>query len=331
MDYIFETGYFIFQQKINILFTILQTPMRLGIACSGGPDSILLLHYIAKYKAENPEKIELLLLIHIVDGHQLIEPSLQITMQKAYDLVIQEANHLSIEYIVYTNDNTDTFFQKNSIESVCHTIRKDFFKIAKDRFNLDRILTGHTLTDQLEHFFIGIIRKTSLRRISGMQQDTSIYFRPLLFMHKKNTSTILTKINKEYVLDPCNNNILYLRNKIRQDLLPMLPTIDVRFESSIIEVMSQIHDRENFIDELVLHEYQKKEIWSISYFITIHRVIAYKIIEKILYQLKYKKTVSISLCKEIIRFLEAKQNPMHTINTIIIKKKNNIWKITVTD
>jgi tRNA(Ile)-lysidine synthase len=328
MDYIFQTGYAIFEQKFDFLFKLLNRPLRLGIACSGGPDSLLVLNYICKYKENNSHKIDFLLVIHIVDGHQLVEPILENTTNQARDLVVQQANNFLIEHIIYTNSNTDKFFEKLSIEATCHQIRKDFFRKAKEDFKLDRIITGHTLTDQLEHFFIGIIRNTSLRRISGMKEDSTTYYRPLLFMHKKNTASILDDIKQPYVMDPCNENNNYLRNKLRNTMLPLLNMIDDRFESSIIQLMNQINQREDLIDELVLNEYNKNTIFSnLSYFLGLHQVIQSKIIEKILYQLQYKKLVSLSLCSEIIRFLSTKKNQSHSINTIIINKKNNTWSI----
>lgn len=329
MEYTFQTGYLIFEERINILFESLNRPMRLGIACSGGPDSILLLHYIATYKEKNFYKIDKLVLIHIIDGHQLVERSLEETTQSAYNLVIEEAKKFLIEYKIYTNSNRDIFFQKLSIEALCHRIRKDFFNDAINDFKLDRILTGHTLTDQLEHFFIGMIRHASLKRISGMKEDSQIYFRPLLFIAKENTQIILNTINKKYVLDPCNNKEEYLRNTLRKKLLPLLNNIDNRFESSIINLMNQINDQENFINELMLIEYKKDKIFNISYFLGLHKIIKYKIIEKCLYQLPYKKIVSLSICKEIIRFLETKKNGVHTINNISIIKNNTIWQLSL--
>jgi len=329
MNYTFQTGYLIFEERINILFELFNRPVRLGIACSGGPDSILLLHYIATYKKKNFYKIELLLLIHIIDGHELIEKSLEKTMQAAYNLVIEEANNLLIEYKIYTNTNKDIFFQKLSIEALCHTIRKNFFENAINDFKLDRILTGHTLTDQLEHFFIGIIRHASLQRISGMKEDSQIYFRPLLFMPKENTQVILNDINKKYVLDPCNNNTEYLRNKLRKNLLPLLNNIDNRFEAGIIHLMDQVNAQETLMNKLVLIEYKKDNISELSYFLTLDTIIKYKIIEKYLHQLKHAKNISLSLCKEIIRFLETKKNGVHNINNICINKKNNNWHISL--
>lgn len=329
MNYTFESGYLVFEKKINVLFDQLQRPLRLAIACSGGPDSMLLLHYSFLYKEKNSNKIDFLLVIHIIDGHQLIEPFLNKTMEQARDLVVAESNFFSINYILYENFDVEKFHQKISIEALCHDIRKEFFQKAICNFQLDRILTGHTLTDQLEHFFIGIIRYSSLQRISGMKEDSGVYKRPLLFMKKQNTQEILDKNNKKYVLDPCNENKEYLRNAIRDALLPVLAKIDVRFEGGIIAMMDQIDQRECFINQLVLFEIKKNDFIKISYFLTLHAIIQYKIIEKIIYQLSNKKVVSLAICIEIVRFLNTKQGGKHLVNSMIIIKKNNYWSIEI--
>lgn len=329
MKYTFETGYVIFQEKINTLFNVLKKPLRLGIACSGGSDSILLLHYSIEYKKNNPEKIDFLLLVHIIDGHQLVESSLLVTQKQAHDLVLNLAGELQIQSVIYNNSDVSLFAKKISIEMLCHQIRKEFFNRAKAEYQLDRILTGHTLTDQLEHFFIGIIRRASLQRISGMKEDSGFYQRPLLFMKKQNTEEILHCHNKEHVADPCNNNMHYLRNKLRNNCLPILPLIDNRFEESIINIMQRIYEQEDFINELVKKELQQNHIYRISYFVELNKVLACKIIEKILYQLSYKQLISIAICFEIFRFLHTKEGGQHEVRGIIITKKNKQWSINL--
>ncbi len=327
MNYTFETGYNFFEKRMNVLFHSISHPLRLGIACSGGPDSILLFYYIFKYKEKHRDKIDFLLLIHIIDGHQLVEDSLNLTMQQARDLVVLLADSFFVKYIIYNNENREKFLQKISIEQLCHKIRKEFFEKAKIDFKLDRILTGHTLNDQLEHFFIGIIRRSSLRRISGMKEDSLFYFRPLLFMHKSNVQVILNDNNKKYVLDPCNYNKQYLRNKLRNDLMPLLNIIDNRFEDSLFNFMDQLINIENFLDKLVDIEFLKNNIFNIKYFLSLNNVICCKIIEKVLYKINYKKIVSIAICKEIIRFLATDHGGEHFIDIIVIIKKNGSWLI----
>jgi tRNA(Ile)-lysidine synthase TilS/MesJ len=247
-------------------------------------------------------------------------------MEKARDLVIHQSNFYNFKYIIYNNTNIEKFNKKISIETLCHEIRKKYFLESIKEYNLDRILTGHTLTDQLEHFFIGIIRHSSIKRISGMQEDSFIYFRPLLFMHKQNTKLILDQIKQEYVLDPCNNNN-YLRNNLRNKLISMLNKIDDRFENGILSTMKQLYEFEKIIQQATNNELKKNDIYQIDYFLNLQPIIQQKTIEKLLYANNFFKEVSLNLCEEIIRFLKTKEGGEHKIKTIIIIKKQNEWKI----
>lgn len=323
----FEKGYLLFQQKINILFDKLKKPLRLGIACSGGPDSMLLFHYIVLYKNNYSFKIDYLLIIHIVDGHQLVEKILEETSLAAYNLIVDECDTLKIDKIIYNNIDINGYYEKISIEALCHKIRKNFFNKAKFDFNLDYILTGHNLDDQLEHFFIGIIRFSSLKRIAGMEENNNFFVRPLLFLNKDNIKKILDDNNKKYVLDPCNSNENYLRNKLRLKFLPMLNDIDSRFEASVFHLMKVLSEVDHIIEKLVLNELEKKLFFNISYFLQLDNIIQSKIIEKLIYRLGYKKQVSLRICLEIIRFLNMKSGGTHIINNIIIIKKKNNWLI----
>jgi tRNA(Ile)-lysidine synthetase-like protein len=322
----FESGYESFKNNIITLFNLLKKPLRLGIACSGGPDSILLLHYAKLFTQEQLEKIDTILIIHVIDGHYMVEPYLQETMQQAYDLVILEAQHANFEYKIYKNTDTSKFHQGESIEALCHKMRKEYFQKALDEYGLDRIITGHNSNDQLEHFFIGMIRKSSLRRISGMKADNGRYIRPLLTIKKDNIKDILDKKKLTYVLDPCNDNQLYLRNALRTEL-PTLCKIDTRFEAGCFYTMNQIAAQEDTIDALIQDFIKKDNIHTISYFLDLPRLIQTKVIEKIMYKSGYKKTLSIAICDEIIRFLSTKKGASHQINNIIIIKHKQNWKI----
>jgi tRNA(Ile)-lysidine synthase len=329
MDINFVKGYLLFQEKINILFDKLKKPLRLGVACSGGPDSMLLFHYIVLYKKNYNFKIDYLLVIHIIDGHQLVEKFLTETMLSAYNLIVNECDALKIERVIYNNTDISKYYEKISIETLCHKIRKDFFNKAKCDFNLDYILTGHNLDDQLEHFFIGLIRFSSLKRISGMEENNNFFVRPLLFLSKNNIKKILDDNNKKYVLDPCNNNKNYLRNKLRLNFLPILNNIDDRFEASILHFMKILSQADNIIEKLVLNEFEKNLFFNVSYFLSLDSLIQSKIIEKLIYRLGYKKEVSLRICLEIIRFLNNKSGGTHIVNNIIIKKKKNNWLINL--
>lgn len=325
--YNFQTGYLIFEKHIESLFQEKNTPLRLGIACSGGPDSLLVLHYIAKYKNEHPEKVLHLMIIHIIDGHYIVEPLLKETMQEAYELVQKESDFYGIPLIIKDNRDTSIFYEKKSIETTCHELRKRYFQEIQKMHNLNSILTGHTKTDQLEHFFISIIRRTTLKRISGMDMYTPSYTRPLLFMNKNNTTKILQEINKQYVDDPCNTNMDYLRNKLRNNLLPILDTLDNRFSTSIITIMAELKEQQFFVEKTIQKIIENIDIESISDFLAQEKRIQYAIIEKKLHLNKIKSSFSITFYEEIIRFISQKKSKKHKIKNFIIIKDKNKWRI----
>ncbi len=325
--YTFQTGYLLFEKHIESLFQKRNTPLRLGIACSGGPDSLLVLHYMQHYRNQHPEKVMVLITIHIIDGHYIIEPLLKETMEEAHQLVQKESDFYGIPLIIRDNRDTSIFYQGKSIETTCHELRKQYFQEIQKEYNLDSILTGHTKTDQLEHFFISIIRRTTLKRISGMEMYTPSYTRPLLFMNKKNTTEILQEIKKQYVDDPCNTNMHYLRNKLRHTLLPILDTLDNRFETSIITVMAELKQQQFFVEKAIQKIIQNIDIESVSEFLGQEKRIQYAIIEKKLYQKQTKDSLSISFYEEIIRFMHQKKSRQHKIKNFIIIKNKNRWNI----
>lgn len=325
--YNFESGYVIFEKFLNELYDKKKNLLRLGIACSGGSDSILLLYYAIQYRNKYINKINGLFIIHIIDGHYLIEPLLKESMKQAVVIVESLSSIYNIPLIIKSNEDVGIFNEGKSIEERCHLLRKSYFQEIYIKYNLDYILTGHTKTDQIEHFFISVIRRASLNRISGMDKVTNIYARPILFMEKKNTSKILDSMFIPYVNDPCNDNMCYLRNSIRASVIPQLNKCDERANDSIIFVMNMLKKQNQFVDKQVNKIMQELDIFSIDVFCSLNEIVQYKIIEMTLYKKKYFKTVSIAVCNEIIRFLCNSNSNKHIVNGYIIQKQKRKWNI----
>ena len=86
--------------------------------------------------------------------------------------------------------------------------------------NIKILLTAHNLEDQVETFFIRLSRGSGLKGLSAMKPTTMIdskvkLVRPLLDVKKRFLQKISKKAFGKYFKDPSNNNLRYLRTKIR--------------------------------------------------------------------------------------------------------------------
>ena len=88
------------------------------------------------------------------------------------------------------------------------------------------ILTAHNLEDQVETFLIRLSRGSGLKGLSSMKSLYKInnevnLHRPLLEIKKKYLIKISKNVFKMYFKDPSNNNLKYLRTKIRKLKKPL--------------------------------------------------------------------------------------------------------------
>jgi tRNA(Ile)-lysidine synthase len=321
MNACFESGYCQFR---DFLSQYVADNLKIGIGVSGGPDSILLLHYMYRYINDFPEKNIRLLMIHIVDGHQLVDAELVAYVKHAKALVRDLSSRYSIPLVCYEHTNASLFCETDSIESLCHRIRKEYFVQAIKTYSLDYICLGHNEDDQIEHFFIGLLRKSSLGRIAGMEVTSERYMRPLLFLSKQAIRDILTQGKYSFCDDPCNARTEYLRNSLRSIVIPSLEHIDSRFRGNLLAIMGRIKRQNQYIfNEAASLVSLYGNQFDINFFLGLHEVIQYQVLEII--ALQYLKiSMSESFYKECIRFLCHKKSIVHRVKKICMYKKKNM-------
>jgi tRNA(Ile)-lysidine synthetase-like protein len=303
--------------------------MRIGIACSGGPDSVLVLYFLLRYQKLNPDSIDFLVVLHVIDGQEQVDVYLQSSVKKSLVVLQKISSQTGVLIDIIQNNDTSVFFPDASFEAICHDIRKNIFTQKIAEYNLDRIFTGHNKNDQIEHFFIGIIRQSSIKRISGMRVDSGKYLRPLLFLTKEKIVAILKELKIDYLDDVCNTLPSSLRNKIRAKIIPLFSQIDERSESSILSFMSELSSYEEYIDGELNKILASKEYYQIAYFQNLSSILQKKIIEKELYKKNMGNFSSKKIINEINRFLiHSKNSQIHTIKKkIIISKTNLNWRV----
>lgn len=111
-----------------------------------------------------------------------------------------------------------------------------FFNILKAR-NLTKTVTAHHLNDQLETFFINLSRGSGIKGLSGIPANENQVLRPLLGFSKEEIYRFAEEHSMDYREDLSNQKNDYLRNKIRNEVIPKihqeLPTFLSGFQDSV--------------------------------------------------------------------------------------------------
>ena len=131
-----------------------------------------------------------------------------------------EENNIPI-YIKHFD--TEAYAKENSlsIEMAARELRYSWFKELKEIHNFDKVALAHHGDDQIETFFINFLRGSGIKGLKGMKLQNDFYIRPLLWSNRNEIEAFAKENGIQWVEDYTNQETVYLRNKIRHNIIPI--------------------------------------------------------------------------------------------------------------
>ena len=196
-----------FQAYIN-RYNLIAEGEKVVLALSGGIDSMVLADLLLKTKVE-------FVAAHC-NFHLRGEES-----DSDEKFVREFAEKHDIQCFVMHFD-TEEYASENgiSIEMAARDLRYAWFEELRQQLGYDKIAVGHHADDQAETFFINLLRGAGLRGLKGMQPINGVIIRPLLWASREQIHQYAIENQIVWREDHTNAENLYLRNKIRNQLLP---------------------------------------------------------------------------------------------------------------
>ena len=170
-----------------------------SLAISGGPDSMALL-LLAEAAGLN------ITAIHV--DHQLRSDS-----ALDADIIRAVTEPRGIPLVVHTVDVGDG----PNLEARARSARYSMFP--------SEIMTGHTEDDQAETVLINLLRGAGAQGLGAMRPG---HTRPLLTLRRAETRALCASLNITTVNDLTNEDSRFLRNRVRNELLPLMSDISQR-------------------------------------------------------------------------------------------------------
>ena len=185
---------------------------RIGLAVSGGSDSVALAFLLTKGgKKKNVAKR--FVILHVDHG-------LRKESKEEYRFVRALARRLGLPF-----KGVHAKVEKRkgeSLEMAARRVRLAFFAKCMKDLKLDAIATGHHMDDVAETFLM------KLRRISlcGIREKSEVgairFVRPLLGCRDAELKGYLRKYHEEWREDASNDDVSIERNRIRHEVIPFL-------------------------------------------------------------------------------------------------------------
>jgi len=109
-----------------------------------------------------------------------------------------------------------------SVQMAARSLRYAWFADLVRDHGFKGIALGHHLGDSTETMFINLLRGTGIAGLRGIRVKRGIYLRPLLFLTRPEIAASVLANNIAYREDSSNTALRYLRNFLRQEVIPLL-------------------------------------------------------------------------------------------------------------
>lgn len=300
--------------------TMLDHGSTVVIGLSGGPDSVFLLHFLSTYYKD---KNRTLITAHLDHGWR---------QESAQDVAFcqQLAEQYQVPFITARLTDLNLSIKFNgSQEEIGRKARRHFLeKVARDH-GAKAIALAHHTNDQQETFFLRLIRGASLTGLIGIKPKQGLYIRPLLEVKKADIVAYLQQHSIAYLTDPSNNADIYLRNRIRNTVLPSLYAADSRFETTFKSTLTQLQETESFLQDLAEQTFAKithqdTVLWiHNAQFLQLHPILRNRIVVLWLCKAGVPFTPTQAFLQEIERFMgNSHSNEHHIKHDWKLCKKN---------
>lgn len=138
-----------------------------------------------------------------------------------------------------------------SIEMAARDLRYAWFEELRQQLGYDKIAVAHHADDQLETFFINLLRGAGIRGLKGMQPVNGNIIRPLLDKSREEIHQYAIENGIKWREDHTNAETQFLRNKIRHELLPVIDSISKEGRASILKSINHLASENELYRELV--------------------------------------------------------------------------------
>ena len=195
------------------------------LACSGGMDSVALLHLCAGLQL----RFEVAHCNFSLRGAESDEDTEFV--RKLSENFQKEIHIKYFNTVFYCNKH------KLTLQEGARQLRYGWFGELLKARGLAFVITAHHLDDQLETFLINLTRGSGLEGLAGIAARTPQVRRPLLPFTRKEIEAYAESYNLAWREDSSNLEDKYLRNRLRVTVIPALKEADARFDQNFAKTL----------------------------------------------------------------------------------------------
>jgi tRNA(Ile)-lysidine synthase len=309
-------------KRHNIINGLLNPPVKILAATSGGVDSVVLCDLLHKS--------------HIDFAIAHCNFQLRGEESERDEIFVRS---LAVKYnveIFVKHFETERYAgeKKVSIQVAARDLRYDWFTQLLCESTVDRLqitATAHHADDNIETVVMNFFRGTGLKGLIGMDIVHESIFRPLLPFRKQDILDYAKENNLEYVEDSSNASSHYTRNYFRNELIPAIKKVFPGVEENILENISRLKEVEYVYGQSIeRHKENLIEQKGLEEHIPILKLQKSHPVRTILWEIIKDKGFTAGQIDEVIKLIDASNGSYIKSSTNRIIKNRN-WLIITRD
>ncbi|PWM38201.1 MAG: tRNA lysidine(34) synthetase TilS [Clostridiales bacterium] len=237
---------------------LVQNGEKLGVAVSGGADSVALATVCVAYGRKTGNEVVFLHFEHGIRGEESL---------RDMEFVKKLAGRLGVKCIVERGDAAaEAEKEKESLEAAARRLRYDFFVKAAEENGIDKVAVAHHREDLAETLLLNLIRGGGIDGMTAMKETREPFFiRPMLRCTREQVTDFLERHRIPFVYDSSNDDVNYARNRVRKELVPLMAEMNPDIVSALMRAYDILLAEGSALQGLADERYQacarEKEGW----------------------------------------------------------------------
>ena len=145
-------------------------------------------------------------------------------------------------HLVHFDTNFYAISHKISIEMAARELRYSYFENLRRDIGADAVCVAHHQNDCAETVILNLVRGTGIQGLAGIQPKRDNIVRPLLCVSRDEIEGFLADEGQDFITDSTNLDDLYVRNKIRLNIIPMMEKINPAAVQNIVKTAIRLSE-----------------------------------------------------------------------------------------